>query len=89
MALFGGSEKRKERSDAVEAELGRLAALPLSELALETMTKGFAGSDGYLSVTEVSGALMAAADCDGLSQEHHCGSTAWSSKARRSSSTPV
>jgi hypothetical protein len=69
MALFGGSEKRKERSDAVEAELGRLAALPLSELALETMTKGFAGSDGYLSVTEVSGALMAAADCGGLSQE--------------------
>jgi hypothetical protein len=69
VALFGGSEKRKERSAGIEAELERLAALPLPDLAEETMTKGFAGTDGYVSVPEVSAALMAAAGCEGLSQE--------------------
>lgn len=69
MALFGGTEKRKERGAAIEAELERLAALSLPALAEETMTKGFAGTDGYLSVPEVSAALTAAAGCDGLSQE--------------------
>ena len=69
MSLFGGSEKRRERSAAIDFELERLAALPLPDLATETMTKGFAGTDGYLSVSEVSAALMAAAGCEGLSQE--------------------
>ena len=44
MPLFGGG-KRQAESEALQAEVERLGALSLQQLAVEVMTKGF-GPDG-------------------------------------------
>ena len=59
MPLFGG---RKEENDKLQAEVDRLAALRLPELAEEVMTKGFGpdgpASDGhYAALSSIAGAL--------------------------------
>jgi hypothetical protein len=53
--VFGNNDKREARSDAQAAaeaaflaEVERLEALPMAQLAAEVMVKGF-GTDGYLA----------------------------------------
>jgi hypothetical protein len=59
MPLFGG---RKEENEKLQAEVERLAALPLSQLAEEVMVKGFgtggpAGDGSYSELASIAGAL--------------------------------
>lgn len=59
MPLFGG---RKEENEKLQAEVERLAALSLPELAEELMTKGFgpggpAGDGRYAELGAIAGAL--------------------------------
>ena len=57
--MFGG---RKEQNEQFQAVVDRLSALPLAELAVEVMTKGFgpggpAGDGGYAALSSIAGAL--------------------------------
>jgi hypothetical protein len=58
MPLFGG---RKEENDKLQAEVDRLAGLPLPELAGEVMAKGFGsggpGDGAYAELSSIAGAL--------------------------------
>jgi hypothetical protein len=60
MPLFGG--KREEENGKLQAEVERLAALPLSQLAAEVREKGFgpggpAADGGYAALSSIAGAL--------------------------------
>jgi hypothetical protein len=60
MPLFGGG-KRQAESDALRAEVERLSALSLQQLASEVMTKGFGtggpAADGPAHLQNVAGAF--------------------------------
>lgn len=73
MPLFGGGEKRQEDDDALRAEIDRIAALTLQQLAAEAMTKGFgAGAPGAggaaVRPSDVSGTFIPADSSHGLDQ---------------------
>lgn len=72
MPLFGG-EKREAANQELAAEVARLQALPLPELAEQTIAKVFGpgglGADGtWLSVPQVAGALIPGDTMRGLDQ---------------------
>ena len=71
MALFGG-EKREENNEALRAEIERVGALSLDELAAEAMAKGFGpgtpGADGLVLASNVSGAFVPGDTTRGLDQ---------------------
>ena len=73
MPLFGGGEKRQADNDALGAEVERVSALPLQELAVETMTKGFGlggpGESGPTSPGNLAGAFIPSKSSHGLDQD--------------------
>jgi len=60
MPLFGGG-KRQAESEALQAELERLGALSLQQLAVEVMVKGFGpggpAADGRVDLQDIAGAF--------------------------------
>jgi hypothetical protein len=71
MALFGG-EKRQAKNDALQAEVERIDALSLDDLAAETLVKGFGtgapGANGAIRATDVSGEFIPGDSTSGLDQ---------------------
>lgn len=73
--MFGN---RKEQNEQLQADVDRLAGMPLAELAAEVMTKGFgpggpAGDGHYAELSTIAGALTTAEGSfldDGLRVAH-------------------
>jgi hypothetical protein len=73
MALFGG-EKRKAKNEALDAEVERVNALSLEDLAVETMTKGFGpgapgAGGGAVLASDIGGAFVPGDSTFGLDQD--------------------
>jgi hypothetical protein len=73
MALFGG-EKRQAKNEALDAEVQRLDALPLDDLAVETMAKGFGpgspgAEGGAVLASNIGGAFVPGDSTSGLDQD--------------------
>lgn len=74
MGFLGGGDKHEADDDALRAEVERLGALPLKELAAEVMTKGFgpggpAAGGAFARPSTVAGAFIQAESSRGLDQE--------------------
>jgi hypothetical protein len=73
MPLFGNKEEREQQNAALHAEVQRLSALSLQDLAAEVMTKGFASggpaADGADATASLIAGVFAPATGHGIDQD--------------------
>jgi hypothetical protein len=73
MPLFGGGDKHEADNEALQLELQRIAALPLPQLAVATMSKGFGpggpAAGGYARPSDIAGAFIPADSSHGLDSD--------------------